>query len=166
MAAPKYLDLVSGIQTQKSATETGPAAEVIVATTAAGTIDPSLLPGSISGSVSIVTSDNLSAGAFVNIYNNAGTPTARNADGSTTGKSANGYVLAATTAPAAAQVYTGGINTAVTTVTGGEIYLSDSSPGGFTSTPPSASGHVVQRIGSGVSSTAIAFSPYPPITLA
>lgn len=166
MAAPKYLNLVSGIPTQIAATETGPAAEVIVATTAAGTIDPSLLPGSISGAVSIVTSENLAAGAFVNIYNNSGTPTARNADASVAGKPANGYVLAGTTSPAAAQVYGGGVNTAVSAVTGGEVYLSDVTPGGFTSTPPSTSGHVVQRIGSGATTTAIVFNPYAPVTLA
>jgi len=167
MAAPTYLDLVSGIATRKTAVEAGPAstpAEQIVSTSADGLIADSLLHSTISGAVSIVTSENLAAGDFVNIYNNAGTPTARKADGATTGKTANGYVTAGTTS-AAAQVYTGGINTAVATVTGGEIYLSDTTPGGFTSTPPSAAGHTLQRIGSGVTATAIAFNPYAPVNL-
>lgn len=168
MAAPTYLDLVSGIATRKTAVEAGPAAtpaEQIVSTGADGLIADSLLHSTISGSVSIVTSENLAAGDFVNIYNNAGTPTARKADGATTGKTANGYVTAGSTSPAAAQVYFGGINTAVSTVTGGEIYLSDTTPGGFTSTPPSTAGHTLQRIGSGVTATAIAFNPYAPINL-
>jgi hypothetical protein len=46
--APKYLerDPVSGKVAEVIATETGPAAEVIVSTTSSGTIDPSLLPAS------------------------------------------------------------------------------------------------------------------------
>jgi hypothetical protein len=44
--APKYLnrDVTTGKVTEVIATETGPASEIIVSTTAAGTIDPSLLP--------------------------------------------------------------------------------------------------------------------------
>src|SRR5271156_3037743 len=46
MAAPKYLEreLTTGQVAEVIATETGPASEVIVSTTSAGTIDPSLLP--------------------------------------------------------------------------------------------------------------------------
>ena len=53
MAAPKYLerDLVTGKVAEVIATETGPASEVIVSTTAGGTIDPSLLPASSTGTV-------------------------------------------------------------------------------------------------------------------
>lgn len=169
MAAPKYLDLVSGIETQKTAVETGPAAtpaEQIVSTDATGLISASLLPGSSGGASSIVTSENLAAGDFVNVYNNAGTATARKADASVAGKNANGYVLAGTTSPAAALVYTGGVNSGVSGATAGEIYLSAATPGGFTSTPPSGSGNVVQRIGTAVAATAIAFQPYIPVTLA
>lgn len=48
MAAPKYLerDPVTGKVTEIIATETGPASEVIVSTTAGGKIDPTLLPTS------------------------------------------------------------------------------------------------------------------------
>lgn len=53
MAAPKYLkrDGTSGQVSEVIATETGPASEVIVSTTAAGTIDPTLLPSSSTGAV-------------------------------------------------------------------------------------------------------------------
>jgi len=46
MANPKYLerDLTTGKVAEIIATETGPASEVIVSTTSAGTIDPSLIP--------------------------------------------------------------------------------------------------------------------------
>ena len=46
MAAPKYIrrNSSTGQLTETIATETGPVAEVIVATATGGTIDPSLLP--------------------------------------------------------------------------------------------------------------------------
>ena len=67
MAAPKYLerDATSGKVTEIIATETGPASEVIVSTTAGGTIDPSLIPAS--GAATAVSGENLAAGAFVYI---------------------------------------------------------------------------------------------------
>lgn len=168
MAVPRYLNLVAGILKQIVAVETGPASaptEQIVSTDSSGLISPTLLPGGLGG-VTIIASEALAAGDFVNVFNAAGTANARKADGSVAGKNANGYVLASVLITANATVYTQGVNTAVTGATPGEIYLSDATPGGFTSTPPSTAAHIVQRIGTAVSATAIAFQPYAPVTLA
>ena len=71
-----------------------------------GRLDNTMMPVGIGAdTASIVTSENLTAGNLVNIYDNAGTATARKADATTTGKEAMGFVLAGTTSPAAATVY-------------------------------------------------------------
>lgn len=171
MAAPRYVNLVSGVLTQIAAVETGPAsgpAEQIVSTNASGMIDVTLMPTGVGPDVMVINcTENLAAGDFVNIYNNSGAFACRRADGSTTGKTANGFVLSAFTSGTNATVYLGGINTQVTAAAAfaGEIYLSDATPGGFTSTPPSTAGHTVQRIGTCGATNKIQFQPYAPVTL-
>ena len=76
----------------------------IAALDGTGRFDISLLPAGI-GANQVVSpsSENLSAGDFVNLYDNAGTLTARKADNSN-GREAHGYVEAAVTSPANATV--------------------------------------------------------------
>jgi hypothetical protein len=103
--------------------------------------------------VSLVTSEDLVAGDFVNIYDNGGTPTARKANAGAVGTRAHGFVLAGTTSPAAAQVYFEGNNNQLTGLTGGtNLYLSTSA-GDVTATAPTGSGEIVQKLGIAVSAT-------------
>ena len=166
MAAPKYIKNVSGVLTEQAASESS-GSEVIVATNSSGQIDISFMPTGIGpDTVSLVTSEALSAGDFVNVYDNAGTPNCRKADASTTGKQAHGFVLSSVTSGGTALVYLGGINTQVTGATAGDVFLSDTTPGGFTSTAPTTAGHIVQNIGNAVAATKIQFDPDPVIVLA
>lgn len=76
----------------------------IPALDAAGKLDSSLLPGGLGANQVVVpSSENLSAGEFVNLYDNAGVLTARKADNSN-GRAAWGYVSAAVVSPANATV--------------------------------------------------------------
>ena len=128
-----------------------------------GQIDVSVLPTGIGPDVQIVTaSEALSAGAFVNIYSGG----VRNADGTQTGKDANGFVLAAVAANAQATVYlSGSINTAVSGMTPGSgLPLRHCRRAGPPRPMRRRAGHVYQRLGTAVSATAIQFSPGPAIT--
>ena len=159
MAAPKYLKNNAGVITELAASETS-AAEVIVATLSTGLLDISLMPTGIGADTKIIlASEALSAGAFVNIYNNSSTANCRNADCSaaSAGKKAHGFVLAAVLSSGNATVYLSGLNTSVTGATVGDVFLSTA--GAATSTAPSTSGYFVQNLGVAVSATAIQFDP-------
>lgn len=76
----------------------------IVALDGGGKLDASLLPAGIGANQVVApSSENLSAGDFINLYSNAGALTARKADNSN-GREAWGYVEAAVTSPANATV--------------------------------------------------------------
>jgi hypothetical protein len=156
----KYLYLNSGIPTEKAAVASSAGAGdagKIPALDAAGRLDNSMMPSGIGAdTASIASSENLAAGDFVNVWNSTGAKV-RKADASTAGKEAHGFVLAAVTAPAAATVYFEGPNTQVTGATPGPIYLSASTPGGFSSTAPSGTGQVVQKVGVATSAANINF---------
>src|SRR4030066_299864 len=74
------------------------------------------------------------------------------------GKDAGGFVLAGVTAPAEAIVYFEGTNTGLAGLTlGARYYLNTTAGGVVATTPPSASGNVVQYVGRAISTTEIAF---------
>ena len=133
----------------------------LVALDSAGLIDPSMMPAGIGAdTISIASSENLTAGDYVNIWNDSGTAKARKADASTAsaGKRAHGFVLANVTSPANATVYFEGKNTAVTGLTAGTTYvLSHSTPGGVVAlaSGTSTAGHILQVVGSANSDTSI-----------
>lgn len=142
---------VNPTQTSAGASSAG----LIVALNSAGDIDSTMLPSNLGmPSISVPTSENLSAGAMVNLYNNSGTLTARNANATDATKPAIGYTLTAVTAPANATVYfPGNANNAVSGLTlGGAVFLSTTA-GAVTSTAPSATGNLVQRVGNAAVST-------------
>ena len=169
MAGNKYIANVAGVKTEVAALQSSAGAGdagKIVALDAAGKIDISMMPVGIGADTrSIVTSENLAAGDLVNIYNNAGTATARKADATTAGKEAHGFVLSAVTSPAAATVYFEGTNTAVTGLTAGKQYLSTTA-GLSTSTAPSSAGNIVQRVGVATGATSLNVECDEPLTLA
>ncbi len=159
MAADKYLRLNSGVPTETVATVTSAGvgnAGDIVALDDTGHLDSSVLPTGIGAdTATVAASENLAAGDYINLYSDSGTAKARKADASTAGKHAHGFVLAAVTSGNNASVYFEGTNTQVTGATPGDVYLSATTAGGFTSTPPSGSGNIVQKLGVAVSATAI-----------
>lgn len=168
--ADKYLYNNSGTITEKAAIQTSAGAGdagKIPAVDSTGKLDTTFMPVGIAAPSAIITaSEALAAGDFVNVWNSTGAKV-RKADASTSGKEAHGFVLSAVSNAAPATVYfPGEENTQVTGATPGVVFLSASIPGGFTSTAPSGSGQVVQRLGSAVSATEIVFMPSEPIVLA
>lgn len=130
-----------------------------------GRLDSTVLPVGIGADTAIITtSEALSAGDFVNIWNSTGAK-ARKADATTAGKEAMGFVLVGVGPAASATVYFEGTNTAVTGQTPGKVFLGTTA-GIATSTAPSAAGNIVQNIGIATSATSINFQYQPPITLA
>ena len=137
----------------------------LVALDGAGRIDSTMMPVGIGADTATITaSEALSAGDFVNVHNSSGAKV-RKADASTSGKEAHGFVLSAVSSSASATVYFEGTNTAVTGQTPGPVFLS-ATPGLATSTAPSSSGNVVQRIGFATSATEINFQSHTPVVLA
>ena len=132
------------------------AADKIVKLDGTGKLDSSVMPVGIGAdTASIQASENLAAGDFVNIHDASGARV-RKADASTSGKEANGFVLSAVTSGQNALVYFEGQNTQLTGKTvGTRQYLSSSTPGATTETPPSGSGNVVQYLGTAFSATAM-----------
>lgn len=143
------------------------AANKVVKMDGAGRIDVSVLPTGVGPDTAvIVASEALAAGDLVNIWNNGGTANVRKADGSTSGKEAQGYVLAAVSAEANATVYFEGSNAQVTGLTPGRQYLSATTPGKSTAVAPSGAGQVVQVVGFATRATSLNFQSELPITLA
>lgn len=160
MAAKKYLSLVNGrLQEVQASDASAGAADAgkLVALDASGRIDSSMMPTGIGAdTANVVASEALAAGDYVNIWNDAGAPKARKADASTAGKEAVGFVLSAVSAGGMASIYFEGQNTQVTGKTpGARQYLSATTPGATTETPPSGSGQVVQLVGVATSATSI-----------
>lgn len=138
----------------------------VVALNASGKVDATMMPTGFGDETdSIVTSENLAAGNLVNVYNNSGVVTARKADGSTTGKACDGFVLASSVSPAAALVYFDGHNDQCTGLTGGRVYLSQVTPGLATNTIPTTAGGIAQCVGRAVTTTSLDFEAQDPIAL-
>ena len=159
--ADKYIKLVSGVPTETEATvhSTGATeAGKIIAADANGKLDESFLPTGIGADVAIiVASENLSVGDLVNVFDDSGTTKVRKADAATAGKHVHGFVTASVTSGQNASVYFEGTVSGLTAVPAGDLYLSATTPGGFTATAPSGTGKVVQRIGVGITSTSLNF---------
>lgn len=169
MAGNKYIKNNAGTLTEEAAIQSSAGAGdagKIPALDAAGKLDNSMMPTGIGAdTASIVASENLAAGDLVNVYNDAGTAKCRKADATTSGKEANGFVLSAVTAPAAATVYFEGSNTAVTGLTPGRQFLATTA-GLAVATAPSAAGNAVQRVGVATSATSLNFEASDPFVLA
>ena len=153
--ANKYIALNAGKLTNTEATVVsagaGDAGE-IVALDGDGKIDVSVLPVGVGPDVKVlITSENLSAGDYVNIYDNATVATARLADKSNN-RPAHGFVKAVTTSPAVATVYFEGPNANLSGLTVGARQYLDT-VGGTTETPQSTGLH--QLLGIAVAATEI-----------
>lgn len=130
-----------------------------------GKLDSSFMPTGIGPDTqSIEASEDLAAGDLVNVYDSTGAK-CRKADATTSGKEAHGFVLAVVTSGNNATVYFEGSNTQVTGLTPGNQYLSTTA-GESTSTPPSGSGNVVQKVGVATAAAVLNFEAGQPIVLA
>lgn len=170
--AQKPLQLVNGRLTEVEATQVSVGAadaDKIPALDSTGRLDESLLPTGIGADVTVATaSENLAAGDYVNIYNNAGVANARKADASvaSAGKIADGFVLDNVTSGQPATVYHTGSNTALTGLTIGTTYvLSHTTPGGVVelASGTATAGHSLQVVGRAMAAGTIDTSIGEPV---
>jgi hypothetical protein len=119
-----------------------------------GKFDVSLMPTGIGADTqSVLTSEVLVAGDFVNIYDNSGTRNCRKANAADNTKPANGFVLSGFDSGATALVYVRGLNTSVPVGTfvaanvGKKVFLSPSTAGTATLTIPASTGQIAQVLG-------------------
>jgi len=154
--------IVNSVTTSAGAGDSGK----LAALDGSGRLDSTMMPTGVGADTkTIPASEGLSAGDFVNVWNDSGTVKVRKADATTSGKEAHGFVLASVTSGNDATVYFEGANTSVTGMTGGPVFLATTA-GQATGTAPSGSGNVVQRIGVAVLATEINFQFQTPIVLA
>lgn len=157
---------VAGLVTSSGAGDAGK----IPALDASGRLDESMMPVGVGPDIAnILASEILAAGDYVNVYDNAGTPSVRKASAADNTKQANGFVLAGAAAAATATVYFRGTNTAVTGKTAGTVYvLSAATPGASVdiASAPAATGNILQVLGTATSATQIETSIEQPITRA
>ena len=156
--------IINGTITSAGAASSGKVTQL----TAAGLLDTSVMPVGIgAATAAIVASEAIAAGAFVNIWDNAGVANVRNANATAAGTDANGFVLAAVLSAATATVYfQGSTNTQLSALTPGTRYYLAITAGATQSAVPTASGNVVQSLGRTQSATAMVFSPSTPFVLA
>lgn len=168
--ADKYVSLNSGRLQEVEGTVVGgdPAqAGDLVALDGSGLLDATILPSGVGPDIKSVTAgEALSAGDFVNIYNDAGTVKAQKADATASGKEVDGFVLSGATSGVAVDVYFEGRNTQLSGLTIGARYYLNTTAGAVTTTVPSSSGNVVQYVGRALSATELAFEPSEGIILA
>lgn len=156
--ADKFIELNNGKLREKEATEssTGVAeAGDIVALDSTGKIDVSMLPVGVGPDVSVLpATENLSAGDYVNIFDDGGTPSVRLADNSNS-RDAHGFVKAAVTSGSNATVYFEGANDSLSGLTVGARHYLDTA-GGVTSTAPaSPAAQISQYLGLAINATTI-----------
>jgi len=133
---------------------------------AQGRLDESLMPVGLGADTKqIVAGEALGAGNYVNVYSDSTVFKVRKADGTIEGKFVDGFVLAAFAADDLATVYFEGTNNQLTGQVAGDVFLATTAGAG-TSTPPSASGNVVQRVGVAISPTEVNFERGMPTVLA
>ena len=164
----KFLKLSGGNLTEDTSISTSAGAadvDKIPELDGSGRLDVTFMPVGIGADTqSILAGESLSAGDFVNIYDDASTLKVRKADASALGTHANGYVLDAVTSGQQATVYFEGRNTSVTGLTIGLVYwLDDVTAGGLTTTAPTGAGVISQRIGKATGATSITTEIAQPI---
>lgn len=142
---------IEGTVTSTGVSEAGK----IVALDSNGKLDSTLLPTGVGAeTVSVLASENLAAGDFVNTYNNAGTLNVRKADADNN-RAATGFVLANVTSGNNATVYLAGINNQLSSLTPGAKYFLGTTAGAVSTDGPTTSNALWQALGKAISDTAI-----------
>jgi len=155
------LQLISGViqRIVANVTSAGAAdAGKLIQLNGSGKLDTTLLPAAAlvgNEDYSLVASEALSAGDLINVFDNAGTPNIRKADATDATKPPMGFVVAAVSmgASGTARIGNGVIAGKTGLVIGSRYYLSAATPGGITTTAPSATGNVVYAVGRAKSAT-------------
>lgn len=167
MSTNRFLTVINGIRTLVTGVSTSAGvtdANKLVATNSSGKLDSTLMPAGIGVStITAVASEAISAGDFVNLYNNASTLTVRKADNSN-GREANGFVLNAIANAASGTVILTGQNTSLSTLIIGNTYYLGTG-GGVTTTAPSAVNSIIQTLGKAISTTNLIFEYDEPTTI-
>lgn len=112
--------------------------------------------------VAVIASTALTAGSFINIYDDDGTSKARAANASNE-RFADGYVSSSFNINDSAIVFLNGVNTSLLGLIIGDIYFLGLTPGSLVNSPPTGAGETVQLLGRAVSSTGLIFDPVVPI---
>lgn len=166
--AKKYIGNSSGslVETEATVSSAGAGnAGDIVALDTDGRLNPSVMPVGIGAdTIVMLSSEALTAGDLINIWNDAGTQKARKADCSN-GRRAHGFVIASFGSGVSSTIYRDGSITGLSGLTpGAQQFLSTA--GARTETAPTTSGYLLQEIGIANTPTQLDFSPQRPITLA
>lgn len=113
----------------------------------------------------IVAAEAIDAGELLNLYESAGNPRVRLADGGDPAKFCNAYALAAAGLGDPCTIMSTGMNKQVAPAQTGEVWLSEDTPGGYEFAPPAVAGEIVQSIGTAIEGVGIIFNPGPRIEL-
>lgn len=156
----KYLSYnSSGIRVEVEAIQdsTGIAdAGKIPALGADGRLGINMMPSGIGSDTQVLpASEALSAGNYVNFWDDSGTTRIRKADGSDVSKKADGFVLASVASGENATVYPAGANTQLSGLAVGACWLSTTTPGTVQQTPPTGAGNHRQYLGTAVNSSTV-----------
>lgn len=158
--ADKYIALVAGVEREVEGTVTGGTATQagdLVALDTGGRLDLSIMPVGITPDTYVgVANETLSAAnPFVYVMSDGKVANASAASG---GNPAIGFVLTGFAAAAQATVYFEGRVTGLSDLTvGARYYLSDTVPGGLTTTPVAGTGKLHQYLGRAISTTTLSF---------
>lgn len=166
---PKLLTQTAGVLVEVATATAGgaPNAAKVPELDVNGRLTADMMPTGIGADTSvIVASEALAAGDFVNIWNDAGTAKVRKADGGAAGKPAHGFVIAAVASAANATVYFEGLNSQLTGLTAGDVFLSGTVAGATVTAAPTGTGKVVQRLGVAINATSVNVEIDRPIVLA
>jgi hypothetical protein len=148
--ADKFVDKTGGEEVLKTPIQNSAGAGdsgKLVALDDNGLLDSSFLPPGTVDTISAPASENLAARDYVNVWNDAGTTKVRKADATDDTKPADGIVIASVTSGASATVYKRGRITGFTGLTADSKYYLSETAGIGATTPPSASGNVMQPLG-------------------
>lgn len=136
-----------------------------IALDSAGRVSQTMMPTGIGAdTTSIEASEALTAGAEINLFDDAGVGKVRLADNSNN-RPAHGFVLSAVALGESAIVYFEGVNTARSGMTIGAVQFLGTA-GNVIETAPTDSDEIVQRIGVARSATEMTTERSQPITLA
>lgn len=118
--------------------------------------------------IEALASEDIAAGAYVDVYNNGGVLSMRNASAADDSKQDDGFVLEAVATGWIGRVHPPGtINDQLSGLTlDARYYLSPSSPGGITSTMPTTAGQWLRCVGKAIASTQLRYLPEPGRLLA
>ena len=157
MSTKKPIILINGAPTQYTPPTTSAGAGNagdIPGLDSTGRLDASFMPVGVAPDVIPATAtDTLTAGMFVNVWNNGGVLSVRKAVGTDATKPANGFVLAGASISSTVSVYPEGLNTLVPLGSfaagdrGAPVWLDASTGGSCTKTAPSGAGNLQQYLG-------------------